>query len=164
MALTALAALPAAAQLEQKFDRFKNQTNLYAPATAGVMKEAESGRLIPQVLTNFPGEKPTAAPPSVGLFFRTYSRNGWRYLKCHGVDALVDGKPFPLVKAEPKHKGESIHGSMVYESVNVFIDWPQFTAITRASSVEFRVCTTEIKLTPKQLESWRALAKAASPP
>lgn len=155
----ALACLPAIGQLEVKYDRFKHRTELWAPAISKT--SFPKGRFEVQAFTNFAGEKPDAPPPRVAIAFRTSSPNGWEYLKCHGVDALVDGKPFPM--PPPRHDGSTIYGSLVHESIRIEPTWAEFSRIAAAKTVEFRVCTTEIKVPEKRLADWRALVAAGTP-
>ena len=155
------AALDAGAQLQAKFDRFKNRTELFAPSVEETMKSANLGKLTPQVLTFFEGEKPAKPPPLVRLHFRVLSRDGWKYLRCHTMAALVNGKPFDLPAA--KHDGHTIRGSAVLESIYVSLDWDKFEQLSNAATAEFRVCNTELSITRRELEGWRDLIKAATP-
>jgi hypothetical protein len=163
-AVVALAAsLPslAAAQFSAHYDRFKDQTELWAPSIDVLMQDANRGRLVAQAFSQYPGRRPVSVPPLVRIALRVVSPDGWRYLKCHTMSALADGKPFEL--GPSTHDGDTIRGSAVLESVSVSLAWPDFAALSRARTVELRLCRTEIQVPAARLDDWRALVKAGTP-
>lgn len=163
VAAVILGALAAAAQAEMvaKYDRFTDRTELEAPANAAAWKEGRDGRLAIHAFTFFPGAKPTKSPLLVRIAFFTKSPDGWRYLKCHDVAAIVDGKPFPM--GQSKHDGATASGSEVIESVSVDLPWARFATLANSSAAEFRVCSTELKASASLLSDWRALVAAGTP-
>jgi hypothetical protein len=159
VAILALGPLAAFADLDIQKDRFRNRTELWAPSMEAVMKDANRGKLAFHVFTNFSGEKPEKAPLLARLAFRVMSE-GSTYARCHRVDALVDGKPFAL--PDSGYKSDAM-GKGALETIHVDLKWGDFTKIATSTAVEFRVCNTELKASPKVLEDWRALLKAATP-
>jgi hypothetical protein len=161
MAFVAVAAVSfnALADLGISYDRFTGRTTITAPKPfPGTIPSA--GFEV-QALTVFDGEKPRKLPASVVLSFKALSFDGWRYLKCHSVAALANGKPFALPPS--KHDGGALGGSEVLESIYIDIPWAVFSALSRAERLEFRVCNTEAKLSDDRIEEFRALVRAASP-
>ena len=81
---------------------------------------------------DFPGE--------VKVAFLVINRT-WEYLRCHGVDALVDGQPLSL---KSEHDGIVGRGYVV-ETVLSAVPLDDFLRMVNADEVEFRVCRTEFK-------------------
>jgi hypothetical protein len=158
--LVAAAPIAVLGQVSSGYDRFTGKTELWAPSMDVVMKTAGKGKLTPQAFTNFRGAIPERPPLSFGVAFRVVSKAGWEYLNCHDVDALVGGKPFAL--PQPRHDGSAHRGAEVFESVLLVLSTEEFAALARGPT-EFRVCRTEVRLTDRQLEDWRALLRMASP-
>lgn len=155
-----IAAAPAAAQFVAKEDRFTKRTVLWAPPGDVQIKEAEVTKgLSVGAMTFVTPEVKT--PQFVSISFRAYSPNGWQYLKCHRVNALVDGEPIPMERV--KHTGNAVYGSLVLEAVSVTVDWEAFVTMTRAKRIEFRVCNTELTVSHARLNDWRALVSAVTP-
>jgi hypothetical protein len=161
--VAAILALPlfASAQVATNYDRFTDKTELWSPSLESAIKGAKSGKLTPQAFTNYKGTKLTTRPPAFGVAFRVLSKSGWQYLNCHETHAIVGGKPFPLSPA--RHDGDTSYGTGIMESVMVLLTYDELAALARGPT-EFRVCATEIRMTEQQLEGWRALLKAATPP
>lgn len=157
--MIALAPLLAFADLDIQKDRFRNRTEIWAPSMETVMKDANRGKLAFHVFTNFSGEKPEKAPLLVRLAFRVMS-DGSTYANCHRVDALVDGKPFAL--PDSGHRSAPM-GKGALETIHVDLKWSDFTKIATSNAVEFRVCNTELKVTPRTLDDWRSLVRVATP-
>jgi hypothetical protein len=79
-------------------------------------------------------------------FFSTSEE--WRYLKCHDVDFLADGKPVPTI-GEPDHDGDVREGG-VSERVTVSISRDTLSRIAHAKKAEGRLCENEFEFSDGQ--------------
>lgn len=79
------------------------------------------------------------------LSLSTSSRGGWRYLKCHTVDVLADGRPAPIGRT--KHDGD-VADREVRERITARVSRETLIQIARARLVEIRVCADEMEVDP----------------
>ncbi len=82
----------------------------------------------------------------------------WAFRRCHTLDALVDGKPFPLAASD--HHGRPLSSGAVFEQVYAPLTLTQIKQFAAADSVELRVCRTEVSLKKKELADIRNFAGA----
>lgn len=141
-------ASPAFAQdtVAAEYDRFRNNTVVTAET------ELQNGLKL-RVLYVSDGQT-TTRPGSIGLTLISDSRD-WEYLRCHHLNFLVDGKPFPV--GEVDHDG-TVGRGYVLEYINIEMPVARFTQLARASRVEGRICNTEFSLREEQLQLLRDLA------
>lgn len=85
--------------------------------------------------------------------------SGWRYLKCHRLDWLIDGEPARI--PHTRHDGSVMPTGDVQELV--YGAFPQDAAkrMAEALTVEGRLCRDEFKLTTAQVEQVLEFAHAA---
>lgn len=108
-------------------------------------------RLSPDVSMLFVGS--TSLPGTVAMGITLFATS-WRYLRCHDVDALVDGEP--LAMPEFQHDGEAVRGG-VTESVVGQLGDGDIETMARARSVRVRVCRDVYTLNQQQLQSLRRM-------
>lgn len=94
----------------------------------------------------------SSTDPSAALLSFSRTSSEWRYLRCHDVDALVDGTPMPLPRFS--RDGEVGHG-MVFERVSAEVPIETLRAMAQASVVRMRVCSDEVRLEGEQLRTLR---------
>lgn len=70
----------------------------------------------------------------------SYSSHGWRYLRCHSVDLLVDG--FPISVTETKHDGTVLSGASVFEQVSFGLYPDTLRLIASSTVARGRLCDT----------------------
>lgn len=121
-------------------DRFTGRTKIsYQPTP----KSDPSG-LDLILLSVVEPEKPLDAQ-AVSITLAT-SSDGWKYLDCHRLDWLADGKPVMVGDAE--HEGSVLDGGGVLEMIGVYTDAKRFGQLARAQSVEYRLCNDEVQMSP----------------
>lgn len=108
-------------------------------------------RITPDVGLMFVGL--STLPGSMAVRFTVFAPT-WRYLRCHTVDALVDGEP--LTMPEFQHDGETVHGGVTESVIGHFGDG-DIETMARARSVRFRVCRDVYELDQQQLRSLRTM-------
>ncbi len=134
-------------QIVSQYDRFRDVTIVSLkeiPLPDGI------------ALTPFytmPGTSPSR-PIAMNLFFSSTSTE-WRFLDCHNVEFLVDGRRLPI--ESPKHDGKVGKGS-VAETVSFSMPVATFTALASGTIVEGRLCRTVFQFNPEQMFQMRALA------
>jgi hypothetical protein len=97
------------------------------------------------------------ADTSVRVMLSSTSRSGWKYLKCHHLSFLVDGRPYS-VEGE-KHDGNVGTG---YVSEHISFDVPRALVdeMGRGRVVEGKLCNTEFAFTPNTLGHVRSFVTA----
>jgi hypothetical protein len=65
------------------------------------------------------------------------SNESWRYLTCHSVYLLIDGKPFRSIKTQ--HRG-SVGRGYVLEFIKTDLTFEEIKEISKATKVEFKIC------------------------
>lgn len=91
------------------------------------------------------------------LFASVSNRQGssWRYLRCHNIDWLVDGKPVTM--GETLHQGDVVRGG-VMETIGQFVPTEAVAKIGMAQRVEYRVCQDEFYLTGEDIAAFKEFA------
>lgn len=85
----------------------------------------------------------------------------WRWLRCHRLDLMVNGAPFPM--AEPAgHQGDTGRG-YVTESVTRPVSAAELEVLRAASSIRFRVCNDVMEVPADALAVLRAEPAGAAP-
>jgi hypothetical protein len=79
----------------------------------------------------------------------------WKYLRCHNLYWLADGKP--IVAPAPSHDGK-VHRGGVSEDIEQTLSDAEFLKMATAKQVRGRICNTEFQLTPAQIGEVRSLA------
>lgn len=96
----------------------------------------------------------------VSLLFASISnpRRGtsWRYLSCHQVNWLADGKP--VVSREAKHNGDVVRGGVI-EFVSQELPLASLKQIGDAQTVEYRVCRDVYTLSSQDIEAVGQVAR-----
>ena len=69
-----------------------------------------------------------------------HGADAWKYLNCHDISFLVDGKPFEPAGTD---FGSQMSGSLTIEIVYVALTREQLAAWAAAQKIEFRVCRDE---------------------
>lgn len=120
-----------------KYDRFRDRTDVsaqidFAPTLSFRRQDAE-------LVAIFHGKSPT--PGADARLLLSFMFAEWKYLKCHSVAMLVDGKPVAL--GEPKHDGEVIEGGV---SEILIVPVPQATRqrMSTSSKIELQICNDEV--------------------
>lgn len=134
-AIAVLLLLPsiALARVTVSHERFKQQTELFAseaPRTFGVMQMA-AGTIIKD------GAK---TPTLIWVEFRG-TQDTWKYLQCHDVHWIVDGKPFDMPKAA--HQGQAELGFVIEIIMIGPISQEQLAALADATKVEYEICNDQ---------------------
>ena len=78
----------------------------------------------------------------VSLSIQSSSKE-WKYLRCHSVKWLIDGKPVDL--GIPEHQGDVSLGG-VTESVTFPFSMAKLNLLAKAEKIEFKICNDEITL------------------
>ena len=85
---------------------------------------------------------------------------GWRYLDCHMVAAMMDGRPFPLAEAE--HSGD-VGDGYVLEHITVPVTMEQLRQLSGAKDVKLRVCNDVVGLSSQDLGALKTVIGALEP-
>lgn len=93
----------------------------------------------------------------------------WRYLRCHTVDMLADGRPVPLPDFE--HEGDVgrlIRSPVMHERVTATLPKETFDAMASASSIRVRLCNDVIEFSAEQVATvhdfvrrWNAISSSS---
>jgi len=91
---------------------------------------------------------PTTDPSKarVSLIFSTISSMDWKYMKCHDLQMVVDGKRLDLPPAS--HDGD-VEMPLIYEYVEVDLDLATYLKIATGSKVEGRICNEKFVFSNK---------------
>jgi hypothetical protein len=156
-AALALLSSSACADVRSDYDRFKNQTVVHAESSTGVRTSAAYRAIT--ILTLFPGEQPLSTPEAM-LITYTFENVTWKYLRCHEVNYLADGKPIqPLTST---HQGK-IERGYVTEQIQAGMPWSSAIALAAASKIEVQICGDEHTFSPEEIANLRGVMQAASP-
>jgi hypothetical protein len=106
-------------------------------------------------VSKFPG-----SGQSFNLDFYSRSPSG-KYSSCHRTNWLVDGKEFEM--PSPSYDSTTSNGAgffFVNEHIDHLFIMPNYRVgkLVNASSIEFRICLDEFKLTDEQINALRDLA------
>jgi hypothetical protein len=119
-----------------KYDEFKKRT------TISIQGMRLSGGIQMDMITVLPGSESIVA-----LALRS-SSSDWKYLKCHGVDWLIDDQPFSVPTS---HDGDVGNG-YVLEHVTSFPSYSDIARMAAAGAVKGRLCDTVFTLDSKQIK------------
>lgn len=147
-----------ASGFQSKYDRFENQTVVTWSKFSGTPTDGRTYRAT-QVLALFPGEVPLAAPDAIMVVF-AYENLSWRYLQCHSVNYLADGKP--IKSANTLHEGH-VRSGYVDEQVKSLLTWQSAQALATASKIEVQVCADERALDADEIAGLKAVVEAITP-
>lgn len=125
--------------ISRRHDEFRNEDVL-------LLGYDLPGRLDMEFLTVIPHE----------LFNLSFSGvfREWTYLRCHSVDAVVDGRPLPL--PEFHHDGRVL-GRSVSEDISAHLPLELVEQMAGGRSLRFRVCNDVIGFDQEQIDSLRTL-------
>jgi hypothetical protein len=91
------------------------------------------------------------------ISLKSYSDNGWEYLRCHHLHWLADGRRVDA--PESKHDGHVSYGSSVIEDIEQHpVAESEFLKLATAKQVRGRLCNTEFQLQPSHIGELRSLA------
>jgi hypothetical protein len=152
--LLLFAASTVEAQLETKYDRFQNRTELFAHGPITV-----AGPNI-NFSSTYDGQRPAAEPQYVIIGY-AFTNEKPEFAQCHRVAFLADGKHIPV--AETKYNITHSYGHAI-EMVGSLVPFKAARKMTRATVVESQVCRTELRFTKLDRDNLRAVVEAASPP
>jgi len=82
----------------------------------------------------------------VELIFSTISSMDWKYMKCHDLVMVVDGKRLDLPPAT--HDGD-VETPLIYEYVAVEMDLATYLKIATGTKVEGRICNEKFVFSDK---------------
>lgn len=145
------------AEIELKYDRFKDWTVVTTFPASGVMRAEYA--IVPEWIGLFKGQNPTKVPDFVMLQFWKINKS-WQYLSCHSVSLLADGVAFPSPTS--KHSGNVGRGH-VTEIIKVQFSHADVTKLSEAKSIEYRICNTESRLSESDMQDLREFIKATTP-
>jgi hypothetical protein len=93
-------------------------------------------------------EGPTSDPSKaqVSLIFSTISPMDWKYMKCHDLQMVVDGKRLDLPPAS--HDGD-VEMPLIYEYVEVDLDLETYLKIATGTKVEGQICNEKFVFSDK---------------
>lgn len=83
-----------------------------------------------------------------------FAESEWRFLECHTVDVLADGKPVEV--GEATHEGKVVDGG-VLELVVVPLTRPALDVLSTATMIELQVCREEFVLRPEGAARFKAM-------
>lgn len=144
--------------ISREYDRFKGVTTVTAPL---FVADTSSGAPVRAwVRTIYQGTAPTtAAPPLVALVTR-FESDSWRFMKCHSMAMLIDGKPAPL--PEERHDGNVVDGGVI-EVVSVPLPYSVLDGMAHASSIELQICRDEFRVHPGSVPAIDVIRKEVEP-
>jgi len=140
------------AEIEIKYDRFKNKTVVKTnpKKTAGTVRQPEL------VLIGFYDGQTPSRPPDCMIAFSLRS-SSWAYLRCHSLNCLADGKPVEL----PPSKHDGIVGrGYVIEQVFIMIPFSIVEQLSKCEKLEFKLCNTEFFLSIYEMQDLKTFVEA----
>lgn len=138
-----LPALRAHAEIETKYDRFKDLTAVYLRTTFSTSSSRTANFALISTYTGQAASRGGEVAPGA-LLTMFISSDEWRYLKCRGLSALIDGKPLELPPLD--HDGKVGRG-YVTENLKAMISLETVATIANAKkSLEFKLCNDEFTL------------------
>jgi hypothetical protein len=81
-----------------------------------------------------------------------YSDDSWQYLRCRSTHWLADGQPLKM--ADAVHDGTAMRGGVVEHLIQRMTK-QQMQALAKATTVEFKICNDEYRLSPAQHDGLR---------
>jgi hypothetical protein len=88
------------------------------------------------------------------LVYGTSSSEGWKYLKCHYLNWMLDGTPIEVPSAT--HDGQ-VGNTVLVEQLNQRLDRAQLRRFASARSVEYKICNDEYSMSADELSGLRQL-------
>lgn len=82
--------------------------------------------------------------------------SAWKYLRCHDVNWLLDGKAFSL--GASVHSGQVVRGGVI-ELVTQVVTREQLEQMAAADGIEYRICNDEYRLSQFDLTAIRSISK-----
>ena len=140
------------AEIEIKYDRFKNRTNVWTDPKkiGGTVKQPA---LV--LLGSYDGQTPSRPEIcEIAFFIRSAS---WAYLHCHSLYCLADGKPVELPPS--KHKGRVGRG-YVLEHIFIMVPFSFVEQLSKCEKLEFKLCNTEFSLSRYEMEDLKTFVEA----
>lgn len=131
-----------------KNDRFEQRTKI----TYDMPGSAFNGYMDFTVMSDFSTKGRWAPVYSMML---TITGQEWKYLHCHEMDWLVDGKPMNFWST--RYDDQMGSGDYVMEFFNITPKRTSLEALAKASKVEYRICNTEYVLTRDELDGIRKM-------
>jgi len=139
------------AEIEIKYDRFKNMTVVKTvPKGGGTVRQPKL------ILIGFYDGQTPSRPPVCDLGFSVQS-GSWAYLRCHSLNCLADGKPVELPPS--KHDGRVGRGYVI-EQVYITIPLSIVEQLSKCEKVEFKLCNTEFSLSRYEMEDLKTFMEA----
>jgi hypothetical protein len=135
------------AEIEIKYDKFKNRTFVQIEPTRSVM----AGTSIKPALDLvgwYEGQKPYK-PKTCIIGFSAISPS-WKYLSCHSVYCLADGKRVEMPPS--KHHGEVLPNRVVFEIITILVPFSIVEGISKCENIQFKICDTEFSLSKYEME------------
>ena len=80
----------------------------------------------------------------------------WKYLRCHPLYLLVDGKPFREISTS--HDG-SVGRSYVLEFIRTDLNFEEIKKLSKAKRIEFKLCNTEREFSISDLEDLKSFVR-----
>jgi len=145
-------------EISQKYDKFRNDTTLHLDL--GVVWRNEKNKLELDVYQDFDGEGRTEPDGVPRLQFTNFGDAGWRYLRLHPINFLVDGK---RLSYQPEHHGV-VKTGYVMEHMWVDPTKQEFLDIIYAKSVEIKVGLDEFQLGDSHLNALKDFASLIKNP
>lgn len=140
------------AEIEIKYDRFRNRTVVQIDPEK-VAKVAKSSAFV--LIGGYDGQTPSRpAICSLGFYLRSQS---WRFLDCHPLYCLADGRPVQLPPS--KHSGLTGEGYVI-EQIFVRIPFSIVEQLSKCKKIEFKLCNTELSLSSYEMEDLKTFVKA----
>jgi hypothetical protein len=90
--------------------------------------------------------KPDGTVPGGFIIMFVSIQNGWKYLRCHSMHWLLDGKPLEM--PDTKHDGEVGNGGgmVIEEIVTLGVSEEKLRAIGHADKIEYEICNDAFTL------------------
>jgi len=131
-------------EITEEFDKFTSTTKVHLVPDSDEAYGGKPGALF--VLYLYEGKDPT--PPAT-VVFGFYSKHAtWKYLECHSLYFLLDGKKQLAVDTD--HSGDVGRG-YVTEFVSGTLTLKDFLAIVSSTKVEGRLCNDEFRFSLNQM-------------